>query len=39
MHHGDPFERLLVTQAQFESMSLLTSDEALAAYGSCVKVR
>ena len=38
MHHSDPFDRLLVAQAQFESMTLLTNDEALAAYGSCVKV-
>jgi len=38
MHHNDPFDRLLVAQAQLESMTLLTNDEALAAYGSCVHV-
>jgi PIN domain nuclease of toxin-antitoxin system len=38
MHHNDPFDRLLVAQAQLESMTLLTNDEKLAAYGSCVHV-
>jgi PIN domain nuclease of toxin-antitoxin system len=38
MHHHDPFDRLLVAQAQLESMTLLTNDAALAAYGSCVHV-
>jgi PIN domain nuclease of toxin-antitoxin system len=37
-HHQDPFDRLLVAQAQLESMLLLTYDEALAAYGDSVKV-
>jgi PIN domain nuclease of toxin-antitoxin system len=38
MHHNDPFDRLLVAQAQLESMTLLTNDEALTPYGSCVRV-
>jgi PIN domain nuclease of toxin-antitoxin system len=37
-HHNDPFDRLLVAQAQLESMTLLTNDEALAAYGGSVQV-
>jgi PIN domain nuclease of toxin-antitoxin system len=37
-HHGDPFDRLLVAQAQLESMTLLTNDEALTAYGNCVQL-
>jgi PIN domain nuclease of toxin-antitoxin system len=37
-HHHDPFDRLLIAQAQLESMTLLTYDETLAAYGDCVKV-
>jgi PIN domain nuclease of toxin-antitoxin system len=35
-HHRDPFDRLLVVQAQLEAMTLLTNDSALAAYGACV---
>jgi PIN domain nuclease of toxin-antitoxin system len=31
-HHGDPFDRLLVAQAQGETATLVTADEALAAY-------
>ena len=38
MHHNDPFDRLLVAQAQLESLTLLTNDETLAAYGSSVHV-
>jgi len=37
-HHNDPFDRLLVAQAQVESMILLTNDEVLAGYGSGVRV-
>jgi PIN domain nuclease of toxin-antitoxin system len=36
--HRDPFDRLLVAQAQLESMTLLTYDETLARYGNCVRV-
>ncbi len=38
LHHSDPFDRLLVAQAQLESLTLLSNDEALAAYGSCVQI-
>jgi PIN domain nuclease of toxin-antitoxin system len=37
-HHKDPFDRMLVAQASFEPMILLTNDEALADYGSFVKL-
>ncbi len=32
LHHRDPFDRMLVAQAQIERMTLLTADRALAAY-------
>ena len=38
MHHRDPFDRLLVSQSLCESMSLLTDDRLLAAYGPTVIV-
>ncbi|HVC10802.1 MAG TPA: type II toxin-antitoxin system prevent-host-death family antitoxin [Burkholderiales bacterium] len=38
MHHWDPFDRLLVAQSLFESMPLLTSHRALAAYGPMMMV-
>ena len=31
--HSDPFDRLLVAQAQLESLTLVTRDERLAKYG------
>ncbi len=31
-HHRDPFDRLLVSQALLEGMTLLTSDAAIALY-------
>jgi PIN domain nuclease of toxin-antitoxin system len=31
-HHRDPFDRLLVAQAQVETLALLTADPRLAAY-------
>lgn len=37
-HHRDPFGRMLVAQAQAESIRLLTVDEPLSAYGKCVLV-
>lgn len=37
-HHRDPFDRMLVAQAQTESLVLLTADDAIGAYGGCVKV-
>jgi PIN domain nuclease of toxin-antitoxin system len=36
--HRDPFDRMLVAQAQIEPMILLTNDESLRGYGSFVKV-
>jgi PIN domain nuclease of toxin-antitoxin system len=32
MHHRDPFDRLLVAQAQVEDLPILTADRQLAAY-------
>jgi PIN domain nuclease of toxin-antitoxin system len=32
-HHGDPFDRLLLAQAQAESMTLVSQDAQLRAYG------
>jgi PIN domain nuclease of toxin-antitoxin system len=37
-HHRDPFDRMLVAQAQVEKLVLLTADEALTAYGAAVQV-
>ena len=36
--HGDPFDRLLVAQAQVESMTLLTADEAVGRYPGPIKM-
>jgi len=36
--HGDPFDRLLVAQAQFEGWILLTSDSKVAQYGGSIRV-
>jgi PIN domain nuclease of toxin-antitoxin system len=35
-HHGDPFDRMLIAQASFENLLLLTRDKELARYGSVV---
>lgn len=32
-HHADPFDRLLIAQAQIEAMTLVTADRAFASYG------
>lgn len=32
-HHADPFDRLLVAQAQLENLILVTKDERLGQYG------
>jgi PIN domain nuclease of toxin-antitoxin system len=32
-HHRDPFDRILVAQAQVESLSIVSGDPALDAYG------
>ena len=31
-HHGDPFDRMIVSQAMIEGLVLITSDRTLAAY-------
>jgi PIN domain nuclease of toxin-antitoxin system len=33
LHHRDPFDRLLLAQAMVESLTIVTSDRQLAAYG------
>ncbi len=35
-HHRDPFDRMLVAQAQAEKLVLATADDVLTAYGNCV---
>lgn len=37
-HHRDPFDRMLVAQAQAENLILLTADEAVTAYGNSVRL-
>lgn len=32
-HHGDPFDRLIIAQAQVEGLTLVTCDGAFPAYG------
>lgn len=34
--HGDPFDRMLIAQAQIEGLTLVTSDAQLARYGVAV---
>ena len=36
--HGDPFDRMLVAQAQTERLVLLTGDDAVAVYGDDVRL-
>jgi PIN domain nuclease of toxin-antitoxin system len=38
LHHRDPFDRMLIAQAQCEGLQLLTADEALKIYGNAVYV-
>jgi PIN domain nuclease of toxin-antitoxin system len=33
MHHRDPFDRLLIAQAQIEEVSLVSADSQLSRYG------
>jgi PIN domain nuclease of toxin-antitoxin system len=33
MHHRDPFDRLLIAQAELEDFALVTADAAIADYG------
>lgn len=35
-HHADPFDRMLIAQAQAEGLTLITADRAFAAYGVAV---
>ncbi len=37
-HHRDPFDRILIAQAQSENLILLTVDKKLGAYGQMVRV-
>ncbi len=39
IHHGDPFDRILVAQADVEGMQLLTADRELAAYPNTLVLR
>jgi PIN domain nuclease of toxin-antitoxin system len=32
LHHDDPFDRMLIAQAQLEELTIVTHDEAFAAY-------
>jgi len=36
LHHADPFDRILIAQAIFEPLKLLTAEAALAEYGHAV---
>jgi len=36
LHHGDPFDRILVAQSLTEPLRLMTADAALAPYGATV---
>lgn len=33
LHHRDPFDRLLIAQAQLEGLTVVTSDRQFGAYG------
>ena len=37
-HHDDPFDRMLIAQANTESLILLTGDERLRAYASEIRL-
>lgn len=36
--HRDPFDRMLIAQARYEGLLLLTADEQVAAYGAPVRL-
>lgn len=36
LHHADPFDRILITQAIYEPMRLLTSDSIVARYNDTI---
>ncbi len=33
-HHGDPFDRLIIAQANVEGLAIITSDPHFSAYGT-----
>jgi PIN domain nuclease of toxin-antitoxin system len=33
MHHGDPFDRMLIAQAQVEGLTLVSADSQFRKYG------
>jgi PIN domain nuclease of toxin-antitoxin system len=35
-HHRDPFDRVLIAQAQLLDLTIITADEQLSAYGVTV---
>jgi PIN domain nuclease of toxin-antitoxin system len=35
-HHGDPFDRVLVAQAQLEGLTVVTHDRVIPAYGVAI---
>lgn len=37
LHHRDPFDRMLVAQAQAEGLIFLSADEQLRPYGVCLR--
>ena len=37
-YHRDPFDRLLVAQAQVENLILLTADDTVSAYGGQIRL-
>ncbi|MBI2969247.1 MAG: type II toxin-antitoxin system VapC family toxin [Gammaproteobacteria bacterium] len=37
-HHADPFDRMLIAQAQSEPLRMVTADAALRHYGDVVEV-
>lgn len=37
-HHRDPFDRMLIAQAQIEDLTLLTADDRVSAYGDFVRL-
>jgi PIN domain nuclease of toxin-antitoxin system len=38
LHHGDPFDRMLIAQAKIESLTLMTHDTRLREYDTSVLV-
>ena len=37
MHHGDPFDRMLVAQARVENLVILSSDSSMSSYDVAVR--